>query len=313
MTEPAPTASSLSLPDPALPLADPVLLTLPLPEGYRADWVQAYYGRDRQNPSEAAGPDGIAKLIRLPDGRTIRLHLSIGSDRVVVRADAPVAGAALGVVGRVARRMLGLLHDPAPLEGRAASDPDVARLVAGRVGLRSPLTATVFEGLVWAIVGQQVNLTFAATLRRTVIDLAGSAHPGGGIAHPGPGEVAALDPALLTGRKFSRSKADYLIGVSRHIADGGLDLEGLPDLGQGDAEERLTGIRGIGPWTRQYVLMRACGFPDCAPVGDAGLAAALQRFHGMDRRPTPAEQAALMAPYAPFRSHATALLWSTLG
>lgn len=283
-------------------------IRIPLPPRYRPDWALSYQGRDRQSPAERVEGNTLSKVLEV-QGAALGLHIALEDGAAAVDCDVPGFP---DIAERTTRRMLGLLHDPGPLEARAASEPDVARLLAGREGLRFPLSATVFEGLCWAIVGQQVNLTFAATLRRTLIELVGLPHRNGGIAHPTPERVAGLSPDLLTVRKFSRSKADYLIGVARHIAEGRLDIEGLPELSAEEAEGRLTGIRGIGPWTRQYVLMRSCGFPDCVPAADAGLAAALQRFHRWDRRPTPAEQVALMQPFAPYRSHATACLWASL-
>ena len=72
-------------------------------------------------------------------------------------------------------------------------------------------------------------------------------------------------------------------------------------------------MRGLGPWSAQYVMMRACGFADCVPVGDSGLATALERLHDLDERPGPDETRRLMEPFAPFRSLATFHLWRMLG
>lgn len=58
--------------------------------------------------------------------------------------------------------------------------------------------------------------------------------------------------------------------------------------------------------------MRGCGFADSLPLGDAGLRAALRRMHGLNAGPDPARTEALMAPYAPFRTYATAHLWASL-
>ena len=89
-------------------------------------------------------------------------------------------------------------------------------------------------------------------------------------------------------------------------------METFPLGDPAEAAARLSAVRGIGPWTTHYVLMRGCGFPDCMPLGDAGLTLALQRHHGLDHRPDARETAALMAPFAPFRSLATFHLWASL-
>src|SRR5690606_7782213 len=160
--------------------------------------------------------------------------------------------------------------------------------------------ATGFDALCWAIIGQQINLAFASALRRELIELAGPAI-GRMRAHPAPAAVARIDLADLTRRRYSRSKAEYLLTAAQATADGAVA-----------AERRLTELRGIGTWTARYMLMRGAGFADCAPVGDVALAAALQRHVGAAARPAPAEVDALMRPFAPHRSLATFHLWASL-
>src|SRR5262249_50230382 len=123
---------------------------------------------------------------------------------------------------------------------------------------------------------------------------------------------ARLDPADLTRRQFSRGKAEYLLNAARAIATGELPLDELADGTATRAEQRLLALRGIGPWTAQYVLLRPCGFADRLPRGDAGLLAALVRYFALDARPDAAGMRALMAPFAPHRSLATVHLWASL-
>lgn len=285
---------------------------IPLPAGYRPDWVFKYHGRDPAGPTERVDGTRLTKAVDI-GGRPVILDMSIGGQSVGVATVPALSAEETETARRIVARMLGLTGDPTGFEARAATEPAVARLIGDRAGLRFPLSATIFEGLVWAIVGQQVNLTFAATLRRTVIELAGMAAPDGMIVHPGPVAVAALDPEELGRRKFSRAKAAYLVGAATAIAEGRLDLEALPTLPAEEAAARFAGIKGIGPWTANYVLLRACGHPDVVPAGDAGLAAGLQAYFGLDRRPTPEEQRTLMAPFAPHRSYATGHFWAAWG
>lgn len=280
---------------------------IPLPAGYRADWVLSYHGRDPDGLSERVAGNSITKVLA-PAGRAIRVEITIRTGHASVLADPGDLTAEEGAgISAAVSRMLGVSGDVSGLEALAAMDAPTARLLSRcGPGLRLPQTAGVFEAMCWAIVGQQVNLRFAGQLRRTLIELAGIPHASGMKAHPTPAGIAVLDPDLLGTLKFSRSKAAYLINAAR----SGIDFEGLPNGDAASAEAAMTGVKGIGPWTRAYVLLRACAFPDVAPLGDAGLAAALQNFHGLDRRPTIAEQEALMRPFAPWRSLATAHLWA---
>jgi len=287
--------------------------TLDLPSGYRVEDVLAYHGRDPLSFSERVEGGTLLKALRL-DGVDATLELRFGDAKVKVRLHAPGEAdpARMGLAHRRAVRMLGLAADPGPFETFLGAHPAFRDLVAPRSGLRIPLTPDVWECLVWAILGQQVNLAFAYTLRRRLTERVGGPAPLGLTAHPGPGAVAALDPGELAPLQFSRGKASYLVLAAGETAAGRLPLERLPEGTAAGAEARLLALRGVGPWTAHYVLMRGCGFEDCVPLGDAGLTAALQRHHALDHRPGPGETAELMAPYAPHRSLATFHLWASL-
>lgn len=282
--------------------------TIPLPPGYRAAEILAYHGRDPASLSERVTGSRIEKPV-LVDGMPVLVTIDIAGDAARIAADHPLSAAPGDEIETMARRMLGLAIDPAAFEAH----PAASALVGSRRGLRIPLTATVFEALCWAVIGQQINLTFAAALRREMVDLAGIRHEASGLkAHPCPAEVAAIDPAALAVRRFSRAKARYLTGVAAAVAAGQPDLAGLAGEDAGTIEAALVTLPGIGPWTARYVLLRGFGHADTAPIGDSGLATGLQRLHGLDRRPTPPEQEAAMQAFAPHRSLATVHLWASL-
>ncbi|HEU0077013.1 MAG TPA: hypothetical protein VFQ76_05145, partial [Longimicrobiaceae bacterium] len=241
----------------------------------------------------------------------LRMELRDGAAECTVDADRALAPEDVRAAHAVALRLLGLGEDPAPFERRVTHGGD-GRLVEGRRGLRVPLTADPWEALVWAVVGQQVNLPFACALRRELRELCGEPACGGHLAHPTPDAVAGLDPGELRRRRFSGSKAEYLVEVAQRVVSGDLPLEELEHAPVPLAEQRLRAVRGIGPWSAQYVLMRGIGLADCVPVGDSALATALQRYFALGERPGPAETAALMEPFAPFRSLATFHLWQIL-
>jgi 3-methyladenine DNA glycosylase/8-oxoguanine DNA glycosylase len=93
------------------------------------------------------------------------------------------------------------------------------------------------------------------------------------------------------------------------MADGTLPLDALAHGPATLAEPALRALRGVGPWTAQYVLLRGLGFADCLPAGDSAIAAAMQGVFGLDHRPDAREQGALAAPFAPHRSLLTWWLW----
>jgi AraC family transcriptional regulator of adaptative response / DNA-3-methyladenine glycosylase II len=71
----------------------------------------------------------------------------------------------------------------------------------------------------------------------------------------------------------------------------------------------LLAIHGLGPWSVNYLMMRALGFADCVPLGDTGVTSGLQSLFKLDPRPDIDATRRLMTVFSPYRSLATAHLW----
>ncbi|MEO1367720.1 MAG: hypothetical protein AAFX50_11130 [Acidobacteriota bacterium] len=289
-------------------------LHLPLPASIRLDDLRRYWGRDRRSVQERVDADGIRWALRSPAGRPMEVRATFGADgtpaaRVEARgADGPLGVADAAWVRSTVPRLLGLHLDPGPFEASLRRGPH-ARLVEGRPGLSVPQTATVFDGALWVICGQQVSLPVAYALRRRLAEHFGVA-VGELRAPPRPADLVDIDPDVLHGLGLSRRKAEYVLGLCRLIADG-LDLESLRGEPADAVEARLLEIRGFGPWSVNYLLMRSFGDADRVPVGDAGLARALVRYFDLERRPDAAATRRLMEVFAPHRSLATFHLWAS--
>ena len=288
--------------------------TLALPRGYRSSVPLRIHGRDAASPTERVEGTTLHKVLTV-DGRTARLEIELDRSRARCRmhVDGPVGRTLARVAHAAAVRMLGLAQDPVPFERRAARTARTRGLVEGRSGTRVPLTADPFEALVWCIVGQQVNLAFAYRLRRAVVERAGAPAGNGLYAHPTAAEVARLEYDDLTAERFSRRKAEYLIDAARAVETGSLDIERMVYRPATTVEAELLDVRGLGPWSVNYLMMRGLGFADCVPVGDTGLSTALVRLYDLEERPDAAATRELMRRFAPNRSLATFHLWLSLG
>ena len=206
--------------------------------------------------------------------------------------------------------LLGLDQDAAAF-ARLARKLGLARLVAGRPELRLIQTTSIFESVLWSIIGQQINFGFACRLRRRLIEhtcqpLDGAA---GLYGPPTPAAIAAVDPDTLLPLQFSRQKAGTVVSVARLIADGQLDLAGLRHASATRVERTLLAIRGLGPWSVNYIMMRALGLADCVPLGDTGVSSGLLALLKLEQRPDVDATRTLMAVFSPYRSLATAHLW----
>lgn len=285
-------------------------LSIPLPPDYRRQDVFTFHGRDAEGLAERIDGQAIRKGVMI-EGVPAVLEIDLGAlpDQAVCIVD--VDGAILPEQAQgMLLNVLGLRIDPAPFEAAVASDPLFAPLVQRERGLRVIQSATIFEALSWAIIGQQINLSFAIALRRTFIGLAGRAHGSGLWCYPDAQDAARLELEDLTSRKFSRAKAETLLRLARLVADGRLDLERDADLAS--ISERLLAVKGIGPWTVNYALLRGYGFPDCSLEGDVAVRTAIGRLLGSVERPNMPEAAAFLAIYRPHRTMAAAHLWASL-
>ncbi len=164
----------------------------------------------------------------------------------------------------------------------------------------------------WTLLGQQINIAFALTLYRRLVRRSGRAVGDGLFAPPLPEAVAAVDREALLAEQFSGRKVEYLVDTAAAVACGDLDLQGLAEGSATAAEQALLAVRGIGPWSANYLMMRAFGFEDCLPLGDTGLTQGLWRFFSLEERPGPKETQELMTPFSPHRSLATFHLWQSL-
>jgi AraC family transcriptional regulator, regulatory protein of adaptative response / DNA-3-methyladenine glycosylase II len=286
---------------------------LALPSSYSTAPALEYLGRDVGSLTMRVEGRKLATGVRLGGAPAVlRAEIGAGSVRATIEAPGPLPADAAARAHAHLLRLLGLHRDPAPFERKMEATPRLTPLIEGRRGLRIPQVPDPFDALAWVIVGQQITLSFAFTLRERLVRLTG-APAGGGLYTPPTAEaVARLEVEDLVPEQFSRRKAEYLIGAARLIVSGGLALD---ELGAGSAvrmESELLAVRGLGPWSAHYLMMRCFGFEDCLPVGDAGLVRGLERFFDLPTRPGPEETRELMQAFAPYRSWATFHLWQTL-
>ncbi|MDQ2751048.1 MAG: helix-turn-helix domain-containing protein [Actinomycetota bacterium] len=206
----------------------------------------------------------------------------------------------VAVVARV-RRLLDLDADPFAVDDVLATDPALAPLVSKRPGLRSPGTVDGFEMAVRAVVGQQISVAGARTVLGRIAAENGRVAFAGEpwLLFPSAVTFTALELATLP---MPRARAATLLAVAEAVESGALTL----DTGADRERERaaLLALPGIGPWTADYLRMRALGDPDVLLSGDLGVvksAAALGVALDGGR-----------GGWAPWRSYATHHLWAAL-
>lgn len=90
-------------------------------------------------------------------------------------------------------------------------------------------------------------------------------------------------------------------------------LTDLKHRSDGEVHERLTVIKGIGPWTADMFLIFGLGRLDILPLGDFGFRSGMMRAFRLRRPPSPERLLALAESWRPYRSIATWYLWRSQG
>jgi len=174
--------------------------------------------------------------------------------------------------------------DLADFYEKLSAQPELAYMADRYRGLRFIGMPNLFEALAWGIIGQQINLTFAYTIKRRLVERYGpyiKYQSDKYYLFPSPERISIVNIADLRGMQFSGKKAEYLITVAKAISTKALIkqiLYQLPDFAS--RLKYLTDLRGIGHWTANYVLMKSLKEQSCIPYGDAGLLNALVN-HGI--------------------------------
>jgi AraC family transcriptional regulator of adaptative response / DNA-3-methyladenine glycosylase II len=299
---------------PATPGA--ITLRLAVRTPYDVGYVRVFAERHLAVGLETMDGSTYSRALRLPHGpATVAVELG-GLDGSGPVATVPVSLRLsdlrdLGAAVERCRRFLDADADPLVVAEALGRDPLLAPLVDRRPGLRVPGAFDGDEVALRTVLGQQVTLSSANRLAALVAETAGESLPDDLSTDalvrtfPSAAAVAALDPDSLP---MPRARARALVALAEALAVGDVVLDRSAD--REDVRHRLLALPGIGPWTADYVLVRALGDPDrFLPTDVAAVRAAAALPDGppdrtaLDRR---AEQ------WRPWRSYALQHLWATI-
>jgi DNA-3-methyladenine glycosylase II len=203
---------------------------------------------------------------------------------------------------------------PESLAVLAAADPVIARLETHYRGVRPVLQADPLTALVRSISAQQVNLRWAVTVRRRLVEAFGCQHTLGAyrVFSLDANRLARADVTTLRTLQFTTRKAEYVTALARAVAGGVLDLVALRELPDAEIIARLTTLRGIGRWTAEWFLARTLGRP-CVAAGDLGVRKAIGAAYLQGRLPAEAEVRHLTAHWGAAAGVAQQLVLHALG
>ncbi|MGE8203057.1 DNA-3-methyladenine glycosylase family protein [Heyndrickxia sp. NPDC080065] len=173
------------------------------------------------------------------------------------------------------------------------------------------LDISPYSCLVKCIIHQQLNMKFAMQLTQTFVHTFGFEKEGVWF-YPSPEKVAEIAIDDLRNLKFSQRKAEYLIGLSKMIASGEINLNELKGQSDEEITKTLVKIRGIGPWTAQNFLMFGLGRPNLFPLADIGIQNAMKKLFNLEKKPTYEEMENFSKDWHPYLSYASLYLWRSI-
>lgn len=211
--------------------------------------------------------------------------------------------------------LLGVDQGLAPFYELGRADQAMAGLVEQFYGLHLPHTASVFEALVLAVLGQQISTSVARIIRTLLIETFGPSAEFDGetyYAFPRPASIWASSPAELHTMKLTQRKSEYVYGLAGSALDPEMGLERLEELTDREIVEKLVALRGVGMWTAQWALIRAVGRPDALPLGDLALRRVVSRLFMDGEDVNDAKVEEIAQRWSPYRTYATVYLFSAL-
>lgn len=211
--------------------------------------------------------------------------------------------------------LLGVDQGLAPFYELGRADQAMAGLVEQFYGLHLPHTASVFEALVLAVLGQQISTNVARIIRTLLIETFGPSAEFDGetyYAFPRPASIWASSPAELHTMKLTQRKSEYVYGLAGSVLDPEMGLERLEELTDREIVEKLVALRGVGMWTAQWALIRAVGRPDALPLGDLALRRVVSRLFMDGENVNDAKVEEIAQRWSPYRTYATVYLFSAL-
>ncbi|MDR4913396.1 MULTISPECIES: DNA glycosylase [Bacillus] len=294
------------------------VIVITLPEIFDMNANLGYLTREKNECMYEIENNIITKVIAIGEIRSLVQVSVINNKQMIVQFlndSRPVEQWKREEIVKYIHEWFDLDNDLTPFYEMAKADPLLKMPARKFYGLRVIGIPDLFEALCWGVLGQQINLAFAYSLKKQFVEAFGDSIEWNGKKYwvfPPYERIARLTPTDLADIKMTVKKSEYIIGIARLMASGELSREKLMKMNFKDAEKNLIKIRGIDPWTANYVLMRCLRFPTAFPIDDVCLIRSIKILRNMNRKPTKDEILEISFSWKKWESYATFYLWRVL-
>jgi len=290
-------------------------MKIPFPEVFSYDLCLSFLKRSPREVLHRVENERITKALSV-DGQLVVFQIMKSDQSLIVDfLNAKPSTKIQKQVEAYIREWFDMETNLKPFYALARKDELLRGLVKDFHGYRIVGQPDLFESLVWAVLGQQINLPFAYTLKQRFVQQFGERVTHNGVDHylfPEPKLVATLGDDDLLPLQFSRQKSKYTKLIGEAFANGAVSKEMLSKLSFEEAKTELMKIKGIGNWTANYALMKTFRYPNAFPLEDAGLHNAIKNLKGMKKKPSLHQVKRIFKNYKGWEAYATLYLWKSL-
>lgn len=275
-----------------------------------------FLGRSKEECLFSVENEKVKKLFILDEMPIlVEFYSKNGNSLELVFLNLSPTAAQVSSIKNYVEKWLGLNYELQHFYEMAKRDKILAPLVNSYYGLRLIGIPDFYEAICWTIIGQQINLGFAYSVKKNLVERFGKKYEfeSKNYFHfPDPEKVLSIPKKMFSEMKFSRQKTTYIQSVSKSLVDQTFDFESLEKMNYSDAKNALMTLHGIGNWSADYILMKTFLLPRAFPMQDAGLQNALKKQMKLSQKPSIETILEIAKPWKGFESYATFYLWRSL-
>jgi len=291
-------------------------IKLPIPNHFSFKEILSFLDRGYDECLYIVTDTAVSRLIKFSDGKGIVKVYQNGKYLEIELQKRKISKHNLQEAESYVREWFDLDRNIKPFYKLLKNHSLLSDLSIKYSGSRIISIPNLFEAICWAIIGQQINLTFAYKLKRLLVEKYGEKEIINNriyLTFPTPERLAKASRNDLIALKFSRQKINYLNNISKAFIDNQISKEILLNCKSKEERiEKLTSIKGIGIWTANYVLMKSIRDMSCITYGDSGLNRAVHTIFKTGKKPTKEEIDFIFKGFKNWESYLNFYLWKSL-
>ena len=180
-----------------------------------------------------------------------------------------------------------------------ARDPILGKEI-DRIGMvKRRLDGDIFSSLISSIISQQISTKAAVTVKERLANLIGNITPT---------NIEKIDVEAIQKCGMTLRKAGYIKGIAEAALTGEIDFDGLHKLSDNEIIRILTGLKGIGEWTVEMLLIHSLQRPNILSYKDLGIQRGLKKLYGLNEL-SKKEFEVYGDRYSPYCTVASIYLW----